>query len=176
MAAAVIEVAGAARPRVAWPNDLTDREVGILRFTTRGMTNTIQTHTQSVTAMYDAFGRGDVTEILSHLSEEVTWDVTDEAWTPHPAKVPWLAPRRGHEQVAEFFAIVSAWHYERFEVLDMLVSDTQVAAEIRLTAALPNGGRIDEEVIHLWTFGADGKIVKLRRMLDTAANIEAARA
>ena len=39
MAAAVIEAAGAERPRVAWPNDLTDREIEILRFTARGMTN-----------------------------------------------------------------------------------------------------------------------------------------
>lgn len=140
------------------------------------MTDIIQTHTQSVTAMYDAFGRGDVNGILSHLSEQITWDVTDEPWTPHASQVPWLLPRRGHDQVAEFFAIVSAWNYERFEVLDMLVSDTQVAVEIRMTAELPTGSRIDEEVIHLWTFGTDGKVVKLRRMLDTAANIEAARA
>lgn len=35
----MIEAAGAERPRVAWPNDLTDREVEILRFTARGMTN-----------------------------------------------------------------------------------------------------------------------------------------
>jgi len=140
------------------------------------MTDTIQTHTQSVTAMYDAFGRGDVDGILSHLSEEIRWDVTDEPWTPHAAEVPWLLPRRGHRQVREFFAIVSAWNYERFEVLDMLVSDTQVAVEIRMTAELPNGSRVDEEVIHLWTFGTNGKVVKLRRMLDTAANIDAARA
>jgi hypothetical protein len=83
-------------------------------------------------------------------------------------------PRRGHEQVAEFFAIVGAWNYERFELLDTLVSDTQVAAEIRLTADLPNGNRIDEVVIHLWTFAPDGKVIALRRMLDTAANIAAA--
>ena len=139
------------------------------------MTATIQTNTQSVTAMYDAFGRGDVDGILSHLAEEITWDVIDEPWTPHAAKVPWLLPRRGHHEVSEFFAIVSAWNYERFDVLDMLVSDTQVAVEIRMTAELPNGSRIDEEVIHLWTFGEDGKVVKLRRVLDTAANIEAAR-
>jgi uncharacterized protein len=138
------------------------------------MTDTIQTNTQSVAAMYDAFGRGDLEGILSHLSEDVTWDATDEAWTPQAAAVPWALPRRGHEEVSEFFAIVSTWNYERFEVLDMLTSDTQVAVEIRMTASLPGGGRIDEEVIHLWTFGADGKVVKLRRMLDTAANIAAA--
>ena len=107
--------------------------------------------------MYEAFGRRDVTAILSHLAEDVTWDVTDEPWTPHAAGVPWLLPRRGHAEVAEFFAIAGAWEYERFEVLDLLVSDTQVAAEVRLIATLPDGERLDEVVMHLWTFG-DGRL------------------
>ncbi len=138
------------------------------------MTTTTASHTNSVAAMYEAFGRGDLAGILSYLSQDVTWDVTDEPWTPHAAGVPWVQPRRGHDQVAEFFEIVGAWNYERFELLDTLVSDTQVAAEIRLTADLPNGNRIDEVVIHMWTFGPDGKVIALRRMLDTAANIAAA--
>jgi ketosteroid isomerase-like protein len=139
------------------------------------MTTTTNTnYTGTVTAMYEAFGRGDLAGILFHLSEDVTWDVTEEPWTPHTAEVPWLLPRRGHAEVAEFFEIVGAWNYERFELLDMLVSDTQVAAEIRLIADLPNGSRIDEVVIHLWTFGQHGKVIALRRMLDTASNIAAA--
>jgi uncharacterized protein len=137
-------------------------------------TTTTQSHTDAVTAMYEAFGRGDLAGILSHLSEDVTWDVTEEPWTPHAAGVPWLKPRRGHDQVAEFFEIVGAWSYERFEVLDMLASDAQIAAEIRLIADLPNGNRIDEVVIHMWTFGQEDKVMALRRMLDTAANIAAA--
>jgi len=138
------------------------------------MTTTTAPHTTTVAAMYEAFGRGDLAAILSHLSEDVTWDVTEEPWTPHAAGVPWLTPRQGHDQVAEFFEIVGAWNYERFELLDTLTSDTQVGAEIHLTADLPNGNRIDEVVIHLWTFGPDGKVIALRRMLDTAANIAAA--
>jgi len=124
--------------------------------------------------VYEAFGRGDLAGIVLHLSEEVTWDVAEEPWTPQAAGVPWLMPRRGHAEVAEFFAIVGAWSYDRFELLDMVVSDTQVAAEIHLIAELPNGNRIQEVVIHLWTFGSDGKVTALRRMLDTAANIAAA--
>jgi ketosteroid isomerase-like protein len=139
------------------------------------MTSTAtHSHTATVAAMYEAFGRGDIAAVLSHLSEDVTWDVTEEPWTPHAAGVPWLTPRRGHAEVAEFFAIVGAWDYERFEVLDMLISDTRVAAEIRLVATLPNGNRIDEAVMHVWTFGDDGRVIALRRMLDTAANIAAA--
>jgi len=139
------------------------------------MTTITHSHTATVTAMYEAFGRGDIDGILSHLSENVTWDVTEEPWSLHAADVPWARPRRGHAGVREFFDIVGAWTYERFEVRDMLESPTQVAVELRMTAQLPNGARIDEAVIHLWTFGEDGLVVALRRMLDTAANIAAAR-
>jgi HD-GYP domain-containing protein (c-di-GMP phosphodiesterase class II) len=66
MAAAVIEAAGAVRPRTAWPDDLTDREVDVLRLTARGLTNkeiastlvisprTVQNHLARV---YDKIGR-----------------------------------------------------------------------------------------------------------------------
>lgn len=65
-AAAVIEAAGARRPRTAWPNDLTDREVDVLRLTARGLSNkeiaaalvvsprTVQNH---LAAVYDKTGR-----------------------------------------------------------------------------------------------------------------------
>ena len=35
----MIEAAGAPRPRAAWPNDLTDREVDVLRLAARGLSN-----------------------------------------------------------------------------------------------------------------------------------------
>jgi DNA-binding NarL/FixJ family response regulator len=62
----VIEAAGARRPRTAWPKDLTDREVDVLRLTARGLSNkgiasslvvsprTVQNH---LAAMYDKTGR-----------------------------------------------------------------------------------------------------------------------
>jgi HD-GYP domain-containing protein (c-di-GMP phosphodiesterase class II) len=65
-AAAVIEAAGAPRPRTAWPHGLTDREVDVLRLTTRGLANkeiasalvvstrTVQNH---LAAVYDKIGR-----------------------------------------------------------------------------------------------------------------------
>jgi len=66
MAAVVIEAAGGRRPRTAWPNDLTDREVDVLRLTARGLSNkeiasslvlsprTVQNH---LAAVYDKTGR-----------------------------------------------------------------------------------------------------------------------
>jgi ketosteroid isomerase-like protein len=139
-------------------------------------TTTITNNRQTVSEMYEAFGRGDVDAILAKQSEDVTWDVTEEPWTPHEAGVPWLAPRRGRAEVGEFFQIAGAWTYRRFEILDLLASETQVAAIVRMVADLPNGGHIDEVLVHLWTFGEDGRVVALRRMLDTAAHIAASRA
>jgi ketosteroid isomerase-like protein len=40
------------------------------------MTTTTVSHTTTVAAMYEAFGRADLAGILSHLSADVTWDVT----------------------------------------------------------------------------------------------------
>jgi HD-GYP domain-containing protein (c-di-GMP phosphodiesterase class II) len=66
MAAAVIEAVGIRRSRTAWPNDLTDREVEVLRLTARGLSNkeiaaslvvsprTVQNH---LAAAYDKTGR-----------------------------------------------------------------------------------------------------------------------
>jgi HD-GYP domain-containing protein (c-di-GMP phosphodiesterase class II)/DNA-binding CsgD family transcriptional regulator len=65
-AAAVIEAAGVPRPRTAWPSDLTDREVDVLRLTAGGLSNkeiasslvvsprTVQNH---LAAVYDKTGR-----------------------------------------------------------------------------------------------------------------------
>ena len=65
-AAAVIEAAGVPRPRAAWPNDLTDREVEVLRLAARGLSNkaiaaalvvsprTVQHH---LAAVFDKTGR-----------------------------------------------------------------------------------------------------------------------
>ncbi|MDX6678521.1 MAG: uncharacterized protein QOE31_2573 [Solirubrobacteraceae bacterium] len=138
------------------------------------MATTTNTHADTVAGMYEAFGRGDIAAILSQLSDDVLWDVTEEPWTPHAAGVAWLKPRRGHAEVAEFFEIAGGWSYERFEVLDLLSSATQVAAEVRIVADLPNGKRVDEVAIHLWKFDRGGTVIALRRMLDTAANIAAA--
>ncbi len=53
-----------------------------------------------VQKLYEAFGRGDLPTILSHLAEDVTWKCLG------PAEIPFGGTRQGREQVAQFFASI----------------------------------------------------------------------
>ena len=126
-------------------------------------------HLATVKAIYEAFGRGDIPALLEHVSDDVQW----EAWadnTAQKAGVGWMAPRRGKAGVAEFFQVVAEeLDVQEFQVLSLMAGGDQVAAEFVISANLrKGGGNYRDEEMHLWTFGADGKVVRLRHYLDTA--------
>jgi ketosteroid isomerase-like protein len=77
--------------------------------------------------------------------------------------------------VAGFFRIISEWQIHEFKVLDAFGSGQQVVGEIVIDATVPaTGARFRDEELHLWTFGTDGKVVRLRHYLDTAKHMRAA--
>ena len=155
------------------PNTLTSTDATSTDATDIDATS-IDGHVATVSALYGAFGRGDVATILDALDEDIAW----ESWADHFAQragVAHFAPRRGPAQVAEFFALLSTWTVQEFTLLDVLTSDRQVVAEVRLAFDLPGGGRFRDEELHLWTFGADGKVTAVRHYGDTAKHIAADR-
>jgi uncharacterized protein len=126
----------------------------------------------TVSAIYEAFARGDVPAILDRLADDVAW----EQWSDNFAQragVPALMARRGRDEVAGFFGVIGAWTVLDFAVLDVIGSGRQVAAEVRTSFALPDGGRLADEELHLWSFGEDGRVVRLRHYCDTAKHIAA---
>ena len=131
------------------------------------------TNLETVKALYEAFGSGDVETILGMVSDDVEW----EPWadnSSHKAGVPWFTARSGREGVLEFFQLVGTFNITEFSVLDIMAGDKQVAAEIVIEAEVPGGGRYRDEEMHLWSFDADGKINRLRHYTDTAKHIAAA--
>jgi ketosteroid isomerase-like protein len=128
----------------------------------------------TVADIYAAFGRGDAAAVVARLAPDVAW----EDWSDNFAQragVPDMAPRRGRAEVGAFFALVGSWTVLEFTVLDVIGTGRQVAAEVRVSFALPGGGRFSDEEIHLWTFDADGQVTRLRHYTDTAKHIAAAR-
>jgi ketosteroid isomerase-like protein len=127
----------------------------------------------TVQGIYEAFGRGDVPGLLEPLAEDVVF----EDWGDNRAQkagVPWLAERRGRDGAGEFFAIAGGWEIHDFQVLSMMAGGNQVVVEVVMDATPTGGSQFRDEELHLWTFGEDGKVSRLRHYVDTAKHIAAA--
>jgi hypothetical protein len=128
----------------------------------------------TIGAIYEAFGKGDIPTILSHLSDDVRW----EEWadnTAQKAGVPWLQARHGKAGALVFFQVMGGLKVLDFRVVSLLAGGNQVAAEIEIEFEAPSTGRrLRDQEIHLWTFDDQGKVNRLRHYADTAKHIAAA--
>jgi ketosteroid isomerase-like protein len=122
--------------------------------------------------VYEAFGRGDIDFILGLIDEGCAW----ESWLDNhgqKAGIPPMKPRHGRDGVAEFFDYVATMQIQDFQVLDMLASDRQVVVEVQISIAMPDGGSVTDEELHLYSLNDEGRIIRMRHYVDTAKQIEA---
>ncbi len=119
----------------------------------------------TVKAMYEAFGRGDVPAILEHLDEHVTWDTQYSS----PAAAPWLEPRKGKGNIAGFFDALSPLQFTKFAPFFFAEDGDQVVAVIHIEAESKGKKYIIPNEGHLWTF-KNGKVIDYQHMTDTAVH------
>src|SRR5262245_51753619 len=124
----------------------------------------------TVRAIYEAFGRGDVPAILDRLDAAVEW----ETQAPVPG-VPWLQSRRGKANIVGFFEAIAPLKITRFEPHTFFDGGDKVFVLIAFEAThggnhypFPNNG-------HLWQFNSAGKVVRYDHVTDTAQMIRMAR-
>src|SRR5688500_11852197 len=125
---------------------------------------------EKVQSIYAAFGRGDVPAILEHVADDCDWE-----YQPTPG-VPWLEQRRGRAGAGAFFQAVGTeleiTHFAAktfAEAPGCIVVLVDIEAKVRR-----NGNRIREtDEMHVWHFGADGRVVRFRHGVDTAAHLRA---
>lgn len=122
----------------------------------------------AVQAIYEAFGKGDIPAILDRLADDVEWD----RGMDHG--VPYLKPGKGKAHVQNFFQQLAAFQIAKFQPKNLLEGGNQVVAVIDIegTVTATNTTITDEE-LHLWTFGADGKVTEFRHLVDTAQHVAA---
>jgi ketosteroid isomerase-like protein len=121
----------------------------------------------TVQAIYEAFGRGDVPTILGHLDADIVWDHD----TPN-CGLPWYEPRNGVAEVPGFFeALMGDVVLTTFAPVNFLEGGDQVAVVVRYAMEIKATGRAlpEDTEIHLWTFGADGKVVRFAHVVDRHA-------
>lgn len=119
-----------------------------------------------VQAIYEAFGKGDVPAILSSLADDVDWDYGHDS-----TDVPWIQPRRGRDAVGAFFAALSALDFHKFAPKELLEAGSTVVALIEVEYTVKATGKrvTDEDEVHIWRFGPDGKVARFRHVVDTHA-------
>ena len=129
------------------------------------------THTETVQSIYAAFGRGDVNAILGKVSDHVDWDNSRVA----SRVCPWNGNFSGKANLPGFFTAV-ADHLDMpvFNPHTFVASGSHVAVVLRIEGRIKKTGKpIVNDVIHLWTFGADGKVTAYRHFNDTAMELAA---
>lgn len=117
-----------------------------------------------VQSIYEAFGKGDIPEILSHLSPDIEWehDSVDHG-------IPYHTPGQGHDTVKTFFKNLSDnFDLTTFAPQQFLTGDNVVAVVIDIEGTgRESGAKVRDQEMHLWTFGEDGKATKFRHVVDT---------
>jgi ketosteroid isomerase-like protein len=65
---------------------------------------------ETARAIYQAFGRGDVSTILTMLDDAVEWETAVPV-----SDVPWLQARQGNANIVGFFESLAPFKVTRFE-------------------------------------------------------------
>ena len=125
----------------------------------------------TVTAIYEAFGRGDVPTILGLLADDVVFDDDRLPSSAQSANHPLLSTRRGKEGFTAFFAELGGYTIHDFQVTDLLAGDGVVAARVLIDIAYPSGARVSDDEMHLWRFDAHGLVAEMRHYADTAKHL-----
>ncbi|HXG58001.1 MAG TPA: nuclear transport factor 2 family protein [Thermoanaerobaculia bacterium] len=130
-------------------------------------------HIDTVREIYAAFGRGDVPAILERLGDDVEWE-----YGATPTDVPWLQPRRGRAGAAAFFQSLAAIDIETFVLKAIMGDGDTVVGLVDLQATVRSSGKKlrEEDEVHLWHFGPDGKVSRFRHRVDTYQHVQALRA
>jgi len=118
---------------------------------------------QAVERLYEAYGRGNVDDVLAELADDVDW-AAEAAST----SVPWYGSYRSKGEVSRFFKeIASSIEITEFTPLSFTSNETDVVATIRWAYTVnATGKRAAMYMQHWWRF-AGGKIVFFRGSEDT---------
>ncbi len=125
----------------------------------------------TVSAVYEAFGRGDVPTLLGLLAEDAVFDDDALPTSTQRAGHPLFVARRGHEEISGFFAELGQYRMEHFRVVDLVADEHTVVAFIDIRTTSPAGGTMQDDAIHVWRVNADGLVTSIRHYVDTAKHL-----
>ena len=132
------------------------------------------TNTEAVQTIYAAFMRGDLSTILTMVSETVSWDNSQV----ESRECPWNGDFSGRSRLPGFFkAVGDNFAFSTFDARTFVASGNHVVALLRLESTLiKNGHPLLNDSVHVWSFDDDGLVASYRHFNDTAQELAAWRA
>jgi uncharacterized protein len=128
------------------------------------MTQTATTSVDTMKALYDAFGRGDIAAVIAGMDEAVEWNLAEGH--------PWHTGRAlvGPQEVLEGVLARIAAEYDDFRVVThrFIGAGDTVVVEARYEAlrARATGRPLHAQAAHVWDL-RDGKVVRFQQYIDT---------
>jgi hypothetical protein len=123
-----------------------------------------QENLATISAIYAAFGRGDVDAILEHVADDVDWMADSTA-----AMAPWHGRRTSKDDVARFFAeVAQSLEVTEFTPVAMAAGENEVFAFLRFGFRSPSSGKEGTTNLHHYWRLHDGKVEYYRGAEDTA--------
>ncbi|OWW19286.1 nuclear transport factor 2 family protein [Noviherbaspirillum denitrificans] len=123
-----------------------------------------QDNIQLVMQAYDRFKSGDIPGLMNLFSEDIEWTLDR---TEH---VPFSGPRRGKEEVGQFFSSIDEMqHPLQFEPQEFIAQGDKVVALGHYAWSVKHTDRVFEsDWAEVFTV-RNGKITRFREYMDTAA-------
>jgi ketosteroid isomerase-like protein len=123
-------------------------------------------NTKVVQDAYAAFGRGDITTLLSYMSDDVVWQPVIGT-APF---VPFSEPRQGKAAVENFFRqVAAAEDFSQFEPREFVAQGNTVVAIGHYRAVAKTTTRsFESDFVMVFTLEG-GKVTRFREFTDSAA-------
>jgi ketosteroid isomerase-like protein len=124
----------------------------------------MRSNVDTVKAITEALGRGDLLAVMGMVSKNVRWAVN----AADREAAPWFGVYEGNRSLPDFFAELAKLTFTDF-TLKAIVSDGDlVMTWLHVAFTSPLGRDVDMEEVQIWRL-ADGKVTSVDTLLDTAA-------
>jgi ketosteroid isomerase-like protein len=124
----------------------------------------MRSNVDTVRAVTEALGRGDLLAVMGMVSKDVRWAVN----AADREAAPWFGVYQGKRSLPDFFAELAKLDFTDFTLKAILSDGDLVITWLHVAFTSPLGREVDMEEVQIWRL-ADGKVTSVDTLLDTAA-------
>jgi ketosteroid isomerase-like protein len=128
-------------------------------------TDPAPSHVETVRAIQEALGRGDIMAPMSHLAKDVRWAVA--CADRHAA--PFFGEYTGRQGVLAFMQAMDVVTMNDFQIKAVIGEGDLVAVWLHMAFTAPTGRTVDMDETQIWRFRPDGKVISVDLFPDTQA-------